>query len=208
MIRFRIVAAMLLSGCATVNYTPPIAQPVSNTIVINMPRDPFWKVYLPALSQHFFVINNLDKETGLINLSYNGDPERFIDCGRLVVDSPAGEYTFAGASASQNYKVVNGVAIGYIHRRVTLEGRANIIVQDRSENQSAITVNTRYAVARHITVRDAQGRSASHQDSIGFNYGENASFPMLGDAKHALTCRATGEFETSILNIAKQLSAP
>ena len=29
----------------------------------------------------FFVSNNLAKSTGLVNLSYSGVPEKYLDCG-------------------------------------------------------------------------------------------------------------------------------
>ena len=76
-----------LAGCAgKVDYIRPTTQ-ISlgqNTKLIQKPRDAVWATSVPALSKQFFVINNLDKTSGLINLSYSGDPEKYIDCGRIT----------------------------------------------------------------------------------------------------------------------------
>lgn len=200
-------AALVASGCATTAYTPPLAQPAQNSVTIDYPREPFWKAFISALSQNFFIINNLDKETGLINVSYNGDPERFVDCGSITINGLAGDYTFPAAKALQHYQVTALIAHAYFTRKMTLEGRANIVVQERGEAQTGVTVNTRYALSRHITVRDQNGRTSSNQDAIGFNYGQDATFAPLGRDGPAVTCRATGAFEKFIIETAQQMAS-
>jgi hypothetical protein len=96
-------------GCAgSTDYTRPTTNPqVENSKIINKPREAVWNAAVPALGKQFFVINNLDKASGFINLSYTGNPEAYIDCGRWVsyVKNAAGErtYAFPGASAAQVY---------------------------------------------------------------------------------------------------------
>ena len=49
-----------------------------------------------GIGDSFFVINNLDKESGFINVSYSGDPCMFVDCGRVnsdVTTAAAGKKT-------------------------------------------------------------------------------------------------------------------
>ena len=73
-------------GCAgKLDYVRPIVQPgaSSNSKVIDKPRDAVWNASVPALGRQFFVINNLDKSSGLINVSYSGDPEKYVDCGQV-----------------------------------------------------------------------------------------------------------------------------
>ena len=80
-----IVPAVLiaaLAGCAgQTNYIPgaPL-QNYSNVKVINKSREATWNASVPQLGKQFFVINNLDKSSGFINLSYAGDPESYVDC--------------------------------------------------------------------------------------------------------------------------------
>jgi hypothetical protein len=86
------IAALLLTtafitGCAgKLDYIRPnnlVAKPV-NFKIIDKPRDIVWNATVPELGKQFFVINNLDKSSGLINISYNGDPEKYVDCGRTT----------------------------------------------------------------------------------------------------------------------------
>jgi hypothetical protein len=112
----------VLAGCAgKVDYIRPTMHttPGQNTKLIQKPRDAVWAASVPALSKQFFVINNLDKSSGLINISYSGDPEKYIDCGRITsfVKNAQGErtYDFAGAKAQQNYEIMNpGVGLFFL----------------------------------------------------------------------------------------------
>ena len=81
--RHLLIAALSLcvAACAgKVDYIRPTAQvaPSSNTKTVERPRDLVWNASVPELSKQFFVINNLDKSSGLMNISYTGDPERHI----------------------------------------------------------------------------------------------------------------------------------
>ncbi|UUZ73433.1 hypothetical protein LP415_09480 [Polaromonas sp. P1(28)-8] len=88
-----------LAGCAgKVDYIRPTtkATPGSNVKILNRPREAVWTAAVPELGKRFFVINNLDKASGLINISYSGDPEKYIDCGRITsfVKNAKGERTY------------------------------------------------------------------------------------------------------------------
>ena len=81
---FTVTVILLFTGCVggRLTYTPPSVQAkINNSIVFDEPKDQIWKRAIVNLSSSFFVINNLDKESGLINLSYSGSPEKCIDCG-------------------------------------------------------------------------------------------------------------------------------
>jgi hypothetical protein len=75
-----------LTACAgKVEYLRPnIGVPIANTRAVDMSRDELWTRLIPELGKRFFVINNLDKASGLINISYTGDPELYVDCGRIT----------------------------------------------------------------------------------------------------------------------------
>ncbi|WZB71892.1 hypothetical protein WJ968_09260 [Achromobacter xylosoxidans] len=51
--------------------------------MVDKPIDEVWTKAVPAIGKQFFVINNLDKSSGLMNLSYSGSPEQYVDCGHL-----------------------------------------------------------------------------------------------------------------------------
>jgi hypothetical protein len=201
---------LLLSGCAgKLDIVRPTTQPnaAHNFRVIDMPREAVWNASVPELGKQFFVINNLDKSSGLINVSYNGDPEKYIDCGRVTsyVKNARGErtYDFPGARAQQQYEVMDSNKLFYINRRLVLEGRVNLIFEEVSPNQTKVTANTRYVVQRQVTITAAANNvSQSGSDSISFNSGSSGSFPPNRNGQ-VLECVPTGALEREILAVIK-----
>ncbi len=61
------------AGCAgKLEYTPPTASyAVTNSKIVNKTKEEVWSELVPALAKKFFVINNIDKSSGLINISYS-----------------------------------------------------------------------------------------------------------------------------------------
>jgi hypothetical protein len=200
-----VAAALILGGCAgQQSYVRPASsmQPGSNMVLIPKSRDVVWNAAVPALSKQFFVINNLDKSSGLINVSYTGDPEKYVDCGRVTsyVKNARGErtYEFAGAAAQQTYEIMEPGGLFFIDRRMSLEGRVNLIFEEVSPTETRVTANTRYVVQRQRNVRDVQNRTQSLNDSVSFNTGSTATFPSPGTAQ-GTECGAKGSLEQEIL---------
>ena len=206
--RFLLVAlSMCLAACAgKVDYIRPTAkvEPASNVKTLQRARDAVWSASVPELGKQFFVINNLDKSSGLMNISYTGDPERYIDCGRITsyVQNARGErtYDFAGAKAQQTYEVLNvGVGLFSIDRRMSLEGRVNLIFEEVGPNATRVTANTRYVVSRTQTIRSATNNfPQTANDSISFNSGTGAFFPANSQGQSA-ECVSTGALERELL---------
>lgn len=198
-----LIAAMFsFLGCSTISYSPPEARSVKENIVtLPVVRDPFWKAFVSQLSGEFFVINNLDKETGLINVSYSGDPERFVDCGRVIISD---EREFPASRGAQTYREWSALKEYRIDRHMQLDGRMNIIVQELDSRNTQLTVNTRYIVNRRMTATDSSGRLTSNtNDSVSFNYGQDGIFAALGESP-PLVCRSTGALEREIISIARK----
>lgn len=193
------ICALLLSSCGTIHYTPPVPMAKApNSMVIDQPRETFWRAFVPALSTQFFVINNLDKETGLINLSYGGDPQQFIDCGRVVV-SGLHPSEFSGALPNHKYFFQEGFGVKWASRQVSLDGRMNVVVQEVDPQKTSVTVNVRYVVVRHIAIGAGAYMFTNNTDSVAFNYGDYGNF----GEPHPFSCRSNGALEKSILEIAQ-----
>jgi hypothetical protein len=197
----------VLAGCAgKVDYIRPSVQVAQgqNTKTINRPREAVWATSVPALGKQFFVINNLDKSSGLINLSYTGDPEKYIDCGRITsfVKNAQGErtYDFPGAKAQQSYEIMNPSAgLFLLDRRMNLEGRVNLIFEEVDANTTRVTANTRYVVTRTQAIRSAAGGFPQNAtDTISFNSGASAPFPSNQRGEFA-ECAARGVLEQEVL---------
>ena len=199
-------AALALTACAgKVDYTPPTISPSeANSKTVDQPKEAVWKSLIPALGQKFFVINNLDKASGLINISYSGDPELYVDCGTITsyVKNARGErtYTFPAAQANQVYEVLTD-RYYQIDRRMTLEGRMNLIVQEVSARQTKVTANTRYVLTRTQTILAAGAPApVTLTHSINLNTGQTGSFPANADGG-ATTCAPNGKFEAAVLEL-------
>lgn len=202
-----LTAIVTLGGCAgQLTYTEPASNVSMNTKTVNAPLDKVWVESVPALGKDFFVINNIDKSSGLINISYSGDPARYIDCGRMhsYVKNMRGErnYDFPIATPEDEYEAMVNGTLFRVRRTMKLDGRANIIFQAEGANKTKVTVNTRYVLKRRVSVLQA-GASipSSRNDEIAFNTGASASFPSLGiDEGQATVCQPNGQLESTILD--------
>lgn len=202
--------ALTLSACAGhVDYARPMTQvqKSANVKVIDKPRDAVWSASVPELGKQFFVINNLDKSSGFINISYTGDPEKYIDCGRITsfVQNARGArtYDFPASRAQMSYEVMNNNGLFFFDRRMSLDGRVNLVFEELSPNQTRITANTRYVVQREQTMRsNANNIPQSRTDSISFNSASGATFPSNGGKGNA-ECVSNGVLEKEILSAIK-----
>jgi len=183
--------------------TPMPCEKTDNSIVINKSKDEVWKDIISSVGGSFFVINNLDKESGFINISYNGSPMKYVDCGNInsKVVNVRGErsYSFPAAIPYKQYELVENNNLFFIYRKMNLEGRINIVVQEEENNKTRATVTCRYVVTKktEVTQPGVVGRNYLN-DSISFNTNGSESFPPPGT-----TCRSNGNLEREILELIK-----
>jgi hypothetical protein len=201
-----LVSVLLLVGCAgKQDYIRPTAPTAtSNSKVIEKSRDTVWNGAVPALEKQFFVINNMDKASGLINISYTGDPKRYIDCGQVsaYVKNAREErtYDFPGAAASKTYELTLPQGLFRIDRKMVLEARMNLVFEELTPSSTRVTATTRYVVTRTMRVTDVNNRSNTLTDTISFSSRAGASFPAHKDGR-ATQCVPTGLFEAEVLSL-------
>jgi len=201
---FTVALVAALTGCAGRQeyIRPSAATPAEYTKTISRPRSEVWDKGVPQLGKQFFVINNLDKSSGLINLSYSGNPEKYIDCGRVIsfVKNARGErtYDFAGAKAQFDYEMMIDGTLIYATRRMDLDGRVNLIFEEIDGQTTKVTANAKYVVKRDVTIRDGLGNSRSASDSTSFN-GNGSGTLQQTRALEGAECRANGNLERDIL---------
>lgn len=202
------LVALAIVGCAgTLEYRPPIGSPTIDTIkIVPRSRDDVWATLVPALGKEFFVINNLDKASGLINVSYSGDPERYVNCGVITsfVKNARGErtYSFPASRAQTQYEVMSPQAgLVFVDRRMTLDGRINVVLEEAGRSVTKVTVSTRYALRLDGTLRPAGGGAPQTATrSATFNGGAVGSFPASSDGR-VTNCIALGTLEQEILRL-------
>lgn len=193
---------MLAVGCATSNfgYSPPVEPHVENTKFVNRPFDQVWDSLVKQLSSDFFVINNIDKNSRLINISFSSQtPSEFVDCGTT-------SRSFTNARGTQNYvyktadssvfTATNNQGFAFNVRRIArLEGRTNIYVAPEGTGTN-VTVNTKYVVSLTVNATGFDGRPAGTESHV-FDPSTKQRFSN-GD----VTCYATGAIEERILRAA------
>jgi uncharacterized protein YceK len=199
-----LLLAVILSvfGCVSGKVTYIPEQGIKNTdnsIFLKESKDKVWMKLIDGIGESFFVINNIEKDSGLINISYIDDPCRFISCGTLnsYVLNAQGKrkYNFPTCIEYKEYEEFNKGNLFIIRRWINLDGRASIIVQKRN-NGTLVKVNVRYVVIKDAKNYDPSWRFIRTElSSIIFNSNGGESFP------NGMKCYANGQFEKMILEI-------
>jgi hypothetical protein len=209
LLTFLMMAALLLaSGCVSYHDSyipPPVRVPSDNSIVINKSKDQVWKGIIPALGGSFYVINNVDKESGLINVSFNADPGKYIDCGQIHYDitNPQGrrDYDFPGAIKDTQYEyIVPRLGLIRFSRKMQLEGRINFIVQELGPQSTRVTANVKYVITRGLTAVDVYGRQESVSEAISFGSNQREKF----SGQSPTICQSSGAFERDLLELIRK----
>jgi len=178
-----LIIVLVFTGCASApKYVGPDPSSASKTSV-NIARtyDETWSRLIQYASQRFFAIDDYEKESGLMTLSFSGDPNRFINCGTVGTGSDQKSYVDWWNSLS--------------YASADFSGRMNIVVQEEAEENTLIEVSTRYV----FTVDNSQ----SVFEWV-FNTGGSDTLIAppagLGDgAGGQRTCRPTHQAERLIL---------
>jgi len=130
--------ALLLGGCATGRYTPPVvnSSPSDYTVVVDRSFDETWKKLIDYAAGTFFAIDNYEKASGLLTLSFgSANPPEFITGGPWEVSNMV--VTFEGDYVEYLSTYAQG----------RLDGRMNIVVSQEGPQTTRVTVNARYIFA-------------------------------------------------------------
>lgn len=189
-----------------------------------MPFDQAWDKLVKELATQFYVINNIDKESRLINVSFSTDrPEQFVTGGTTTREfrrKGAVEHFSYDPAASSSYKTGwkwgqynNLPSTGTFFRQTSLEGRANIYVAPDGD-ETLVTVNCRYVLTVNVTgifvaenafgtpVQSGAVPSSSATASFSTNVPVRVNWGTPAEPSWA-TFRSTGKFESDILSIIK-----
>jgi hypothetical protein len=180
------IAGGVLSGCAS-SYQAPASPPtISNEKIVALPFDDAWDRLVDHVSESFFVIDNVAKESGLLTLSYSVDrPSRLIDCGHVTKPGNLAGGAWDGPYA--DYLATRGNA--------RLGGKMNVLVKRVDGGSTKVRVTARYVFDLPATVQTAA--EAWTFDTGGADT-HNVINPLPG-TEASRTCRPTGAAEAEIL---------
>jgi len=212
------LAAIFLTSCAIGPWTAglPSAEPepplytapasrddAPDFVIVNAPFESVWSQTIPEFEKTFYVINNMDKASGVINVGFSEDPERAVDCGQLRSQAFLHEADFAAADANQTYYAApkgilpwRGLFPIKINRKVSIDGRANVVFEELSPTSTRVTVTAHYVVIRDDVIHGPKGPIASH-GSIAFATGSSGKFA------DGCVCKPNGRLEGMILGLVK-----
>jgi len=212
-----LIVSLLILGCATapkstLHVTKPEPIVVENERYFDIPFDEVWQRLVADLSRSFFVINNISKESNLINLSFSAqDAESYVDCGSSSRTYKGETYTYEIAGPG-SYKIAqqagnNAYYVYDINRDTDLEGRINVYVAPE-DNGTRVSVNVKYifnvtstgtaeAIAGVLQISHGQQNIPKETSTISFNTNQEG---VQGD----VSCFASGRLETMILDMVEQ----
>lgn len=165
---FRFVLATIiiltLSSCVSVSaiYNPPDQNSLmsSYTKIVQKNFDETWDQLINFAAGTFFGIDNFEKESGLLTLSFGtSNPQEYITGGYWKADIQAGfrELHFEGDYVEYLTTYQNG----------SLTGKMNIVVKEVDDNSTKIVINARYVFTAYVI--DQNG--AEYSNSWMFNSG-------------------------------------
>ena len=200
-----LVITILLSSCAvdkkklTENvgkYLPPNIDDTNfkNSVIINKNFDETWTSLIDFVNDSFFKIENLEKDSGLLALSFGSkEPENFIDCGDF-------EYTlfFTGEEFKGSY--IDYVKSGLL---AVLEAKMNINIQKIDNESTKISLKTNYT----FSTQHALGYyDPKLNQTYSFESGGYQTIDVINPIKGSIptrTCKSTNFAENAIFKVIK-----
>ncbi len=204
-----IVLGLILSSCASHNikYSPPTNKQGVTTKTTQTSFKKTWEQLVEGLAGQNFVIDSVNKDSGLIVASKKlNPPSSFADCGNWNgyfknqrVDE---KYDFKGAD-SATYVVKSGDYYTRVNRTANLNSKSNIFVKIIDQSKTSITVNSQFNLKFDINTSTyiyPQG-DVYNKDTLVTEW---ASLDRGQVDKGGQTqCVSNYNIESSILNLAK-----
>ena len=177
-------------------YVPPNIDDTNfkNSVITNKNFDEIWTSVTDFVNDSFFKIENLDKDSGLLTLSFGStDAENFIDCGDF-------EYTlfFTGEEFKGSY--IDYVKSGLL---AALEAKMNINIQkiDNKSTKISIITNYTFSTQHALGYYDPELNQTYSFESGGYQT-INVINPISGSIP-TRTCKSTDFAENTIFNVIK-----
>ena len=200
-----LVMTILLSSCAvekeklTENigkYVPPNIDDTNfkNSVITNKDFDEAWTSITDFVNNSFFKIENLEKDSGLLTLSFGSNAaENFIDCGDF-------EYTlfFTGEEFKGSY--IDYAKSGLL---AVLEAEMDVNIQKIDNETTEISINTNY---KYSTQHALGYYDPKLNQTYSFESGGYQTIDVINPIKGSIptrTCKSTNFAENAIFNLLK-----
>ena len=200
-----LIMTIILSSCAvekdklTENfgeYVPPNIEDTdfTNFAITNKNFEETWNSVINFVNDSFFKIENLEKDSGLLTLSFGSkEAENFIDCGYF-------EYTlfFTGEEFKGSY--IDYAKSGLL---AVLEAKMNINIRKINNESTKVSINTNYT----FSTQHALGYyDPKLNQTYSFVSGGYQTIDVINPIKGSIptrTCKSTNFAENAIFNVIK-----
>ena len=200
-----LIMIVLLSSCSvkkeklTENvgkYVPPNIEDTNfkNSIITNKNFEETWTSVVDFVNDSFFKIENLEKDSGLLTLSFGSkEPENFIDCGDF-------EYTlfFTGEEFKGSY--IDYVKSGLL---AVLEAKMNINIQKIDNESTKITINTNYLFSTQHALGYYDPKLNQTYSFVSGGYQTIDVINPISGSIPTRTCKSTNFAEKAIFKVIK-----
>lgn len=197
-----IIPLLLIYGCGTtsnINYVEPKVISPQTNITLAATKDTIWPKLVKNLSSNFFVINNLEKDSGLINVSFSSStPEDYMTCGKSTryFKNLRGENTYVyDPIETTSYSTTSGNFAYNVRRTSNLDGRANIYVSDTGP-ETDVSVNVIYNA--NVTVNAYDFITGNFLQRETYNFTPSSKSPYMNGE---VTCVTNGSIERKLLEL-------
>ena len=200
-----LVMTTLISSCAvekkklTENvgkYVPPNIDDTNfkNYVITNKSFDETWTSVIDFVNDSFFKIENLEKDSGLVRLSFGSKKAKnFIDCGYF-------EYTlfFTGEKFKGSY--IDYAKSGLL---AVLAAKMYVNIREIDNESTKISINTNYT----YSTQHALGYyDPKLNQTYSFESGGYQTINVINPIKGSIptrTCKSTNFAENAIFNVIK-----
>jgi hypothetical protein len=215
-----LLSSALLAGCATtaggpgappaaggVEYRQPEAVSESKfSKTVNKPLDTAWRALSAGVEKSPFLLQNANSQGATMTLRFSGDPEPYVDCGRIVSEAKNAKgkrkYDFPASSARQQYEIVGKKGLYAVDRRMTLEAKIQVALNEVGPAKTRARAKAYYTLTKTILVRRVGALAGdTTRDKVEFDSAGAGVFQVGG--KDGTVCRATGKLEAEALALVK-----
>ena len=166
----------------------------TSSAISNKNFDETWTSVIDFVNVSFFNIKNLDKDYGLLTLSFGSrDAENFIDCGNF-------EYTlfFTGEEFKGSY--IDYVKSGLL---AVLEAKMNINIQKIDNESTKISINTNYTFSTQHALGYYDPKLNQTYSFVSGGYQTIDVINPISGSIPTRTCKSTNFAENAIFNVIK-----
>ena len=200
-----LVMAIFLSSCAVEvekirenvgKYIPPNIDDTNfkNSVITNKNFDETWTSLIDFVSDSFFKIENIEKDSGLLTLSFgSNEAENFIDCGDF-------EYTlfFTGEEFKGSY--IDYAKSGLL---AVLRAKMNINIQKIDNESTKININTNYIYSTQHALGYYDPKLNQTYSFVSGGYQTIDVINPISGSIPTRTCKSTNFAENAIFNVIK-----